>query len=103
MKQFLTLAFVFSIGTLALSNTLQAQKIGYVSADELIVLMPEAAKVDTQLNEYQQSLYENARDLQTSLNDAVQKFYVDSAKMSASLKEVKRTELQKQVQELSGM
>jgi outer membrane protein len=103
MKQFLTLALIFSIGTLVLPNASQAQKIGYVSADEIIVLMPEAAKVDTQLNEYQQSLYENARDLQTSLNEAVQKFYVDSAKMSASLKEVKRTELQKQVQELSGM
>lgn len=104
MKHFITLALIISIGTLGLSHTSQAQgKIGYVSADEIIVLMPEAAKVDTQLNEYQQSLYLNAQDMQSTLNQAVQKFYVDSAKMSASLKEVKRTELQKQVQELSGM
>ena len=40
---------------------------------------------------------------QTALNEAVQKFYKDSATMSASLKEVKRTDLQKQVQDLSGM
>ena len=104
MKQFITLALIISIGAFGLSNTSQAQnKIGYISADEIIVLMPEAAKVDTQLNEFQQSLYMNAQDMQATLNQSVQKFYVDSAKMTASLKEVKRTELQKQVQELSGM
>jgi outer membrane protein len=64
--------------------------------------MPEAAKVDSQLNQYQQSLYQNAQDKQTALNEAVTKFYKDSLSMTASLKEVKRTELQKQVQELSG-
>lgn len=89
---------------LGLANISQAQvKIGYLSADEIIVLMPEAAKVDTQLNEYQQSLYQNAQEMQVALNEAVQKFYADSAKMTASMKEVKRTELQKQVQDLSGM
>lgn len=104
MKQFITLALVIIIvGTLGLSNPVQAQtKIGYVSADEIIVLMPEAAKVDTQLNEYQQSLYLNAQDKQAALNDAVAKFYKDSATMTASLKEVRRKDLQGKVQELSG-
>ena len=64
--------------------------------------MPEAAKVDTQLNQYQQSLYQNAQDKQNAFNDAVAKFYKDSVTMNPSLKEVKRTELQKQVSELSG-
>ena len=102
MKKVITLALIIAgIGSL---NSTQAQtKIGYLSADEIIVLMPEAAKVDSQLNEYQQSLYQNAQEMQATLNQAVQKFYVDSAKMTASLKEVKRTELQKQVQDLSGM
>ncbi|MEO6456117.1 MAG: OmpH family outer membrane protein [Ginsengibacter sp.] len=102
MKKFITLALI--IGTvLGSANISQAQKIGYLSADEIIVLMPEAAKVDTQLNEYQQSLYLNAQEMQATLNEAVQKFYADSGKMTVSMKEVKRTELQKQVQELSGM
>ncbi len=64
--------------------------------------MPEAAEVQIQLDSYQKSLYQNAQDKQTALNEAVQKFYKDSLGMSASLKEVKRTELQKQVQDLSG-
>ena len=91
MKKFITLALIIA-GILGLANTVQAQKIGYLSADEIIVLMPEAAKVDTQLNEYQQSLYLNAQSKQAELNDAVAKFYKDSATMSASLKEVKRTD-----------
>src|SRR5665811_84711 len=66
-------------------------------------LMPEAAAVQTQLDEYQQSLYKNADDQRQALNDAVQKFYKDSSTMSPSLKEVKRTDLQKQVQDLSGI
>ena len=102
MKKFITLGLI-TMGIFGLSNTTKAQgKIGYISADEIIVLMPEAAKVDTQLNQYQQSLYQNAQDKQNAFNEAVAKFYKDSATMNPSLKEVKRTELQTQVQELSG-
>jgi outer membrane protein len=103
MKHFVTLALIIVTGILGTTNTSQAQsKIGYISADEIIALMPEAARVDTQLNQYQQSLYQNAQDKQAELNDAVAKFYKDSATMTASLKEVKRRDLQSKVQELSG-
>src|ERR1035437_10034317 len=102
MKKFITLGLI-TMGIFGLSNTTNAQiKIGYISADEIIALMPEAAKVDTALNQYQQSLYQNAQDKQNTFNEAVAKFYKDSATMNPSLKEVKRTELQKTVQELSG-
>lgn len=102
MKKFITLGLI-TMGIFGLSNTTKAQiKIGYISADEIIVLMPEAAKVDTQLNQYQQSLYQNAQDKQNAFNEAVAKFYKDSVSMNPSLKEVKRIELQKTVQELSG-
>ena len=101
MKQFLTILFI-SAGIFGFSNAANAQKIGFISADEIIQLMPEAATVQIELDQYQKSLYQNAQDKQTSLNESVQKFYKDSSTMSASLKEVKRTELQKQVQDLSG-
>jgi outer membrane protein len=100
MKKFLTILFI-SAGIFGFSNV-NAQKIGYISADEIIQLMPEAASVQKDLDQYQQSLYQNAQDKKAAFDEAVQKFYKDSASMSASLKEVKRTELQKQVQELSG-
>jgi outer membrane protein len=102
MKKFVSIVLI-SVGLFGFSNIANAQKIGYISADEIIQLMPEAATVQQQLDEYQQSLYKNADDQKTALNDAVQKFYKDSATMSPSLKEVKRGDLQKQVQDLSGM
>lgn len=102
MKKFITLGLI-TISIFGLSNTTKAQgKIGYISADEIIVLMPEAAKVDTQLNQYQQALYAAAQEQQNSFNDAVAKFYKDSLTMTASVKEVTRTNLQNQVQALSG-
>lgn len=102
MKKFITLGLI-AMGIFGILNTGKAQvKIGYISADEIIVSMPEAAKVDTALNQFQQSLYQNAQDKQNAFNDAVARFYKDSATMNPSLKEVKRNELQKQVQELSG-
>lgn len=82
--------------------TTNAQKIGYISADEIIQLMPEAATVQSQLDQYQQSLYQNAQEKQQALNDAIQKFLKDSATLSASMKEVRRNDLQKQQQELAG-
>lgn len=101
MKQFLTILFI-SAGIFGFSTKTNAQKIGYISADEIIQLMPEAATVQQQLDQYQQSLYQNAQEKQNALNEAIQKFVKDSATMSASLKEVKRSDLQKQSQELAG-
>lgn len=101
MKQFLTILFI-SAGIFGFSNAVNAQKIGYISADEIIQLMPEAATVQSELDQYQKSLYQNAQDKKAAFDEAVQKFYKDSSAMSASLKEVKRTELQKQVSDLSG-
>ena len=101
MKQFLTILLI-SAGIFGFSTTTNAQKIGYISADEIIQLMPEAATVQQQLDQYQQSLYQNAQDKQNAFNESLQKFVKDSSTMSPSLKEVKRTDLQKQSQELAG-
>lgn len=100
MKQFLTILFL-SAGIFGFTSA-NAQKIGYISADEIIQLMPEAHTVQAELDQYQQSLIQNSEDKRAAFNEAVQKFYKDSASMSASLKEVKRTELQKQVADLGA-
>lgn len=102
MKQFLTILLI-STGIFGFSVTTNGQKIGYISADEIIQLMPEAATVQTQLDQYQQSLYQNAQEKRDALNDAIQKFVKDSTTMNASLKEVRRGDLQKQSQELAGI
>ena len=102
MKQFLTILLI-SAGIFGFSTNASAQKIGYISADQIIQLMPEAAAVQTQLDQYQQSLYQNAQEKRDALNDAIQKFVKDSATMSPSLKEVKRGDLQKQSSDLAGI
>ena len=102
MKKTLTLLAIAFITLFGSFSSKAQNKIGYISADEIIVLMPEAAKVDTELNKYQQALYQAAQDQQAELNEAVQKFYKDSTTMSAQLKEVKRKELQGKIQELNG-
>ncbi|MEO6683263.1 MAG: OmpH family outer membrane protein [Ginsengibacter sp.] len=101
MKQFLTILLI-SAGIFGFTNAANAQKIGYISADDIIQLMPEAAKVQADLDDFQQSLYLNAQEKNAAFEEAVAKFVKDSATMSASLKEVKRNELQKQSMELSG-
>lgn len=94
MKQFLTFLFI-SAGILGFT-TANAQKIGYISADEIIQLMPEARTVQDELDQYRESLYQNADDKRAAFDEAVQKFFKDSTTMSPSMKEVKRLELQKQ-------
>ncbi len=102
MKKFITLVLI-AISITGFTNSTKAQgKIGYISADEVMVSMPEAAKIDTQLNQFQQALYQAAQDRKTAFDEAVAKFYTDSAKMTASVKEVKRGELQQQVTQLGG-
>jgi len=68
-------------------------KIGYINTDVLISLMPEAAKVDSQLREYQQSLQVQGQTLQIEADKKRDDFFKDSATLSASMKEIRRDEL----------
>jgi outer membrane protein len=88
MKKLL-FAVVMSIGFLGAS----AQKIGYINSDELIAQMPEAAKAQTQLAEYQQALAQQGQDMMTDLKIKDSTFSKDSAKFSPSIREIKRKEL----------
>lgn len=83
------------VGAMALSMfTATAQnKIGYINTDELISTMPEAAKAQTELQEFQASLGQNYQDLNAELNAKDSSFIKDSARLSASMKEIKRKEL----------
>jgi len=69
------------------------QKVGYISIDELIGVMPEAAKADAELKEYQASLAQQGQDLMQELTDKDSAFVKDSTKLTNSMKEIKRNEL----------
>ncbi len=102
MKKVLSVLMV-ALGIAAFSQSAKAQtKIGYISFNEIVALMPEAKKADSALVQFRDALIQSAQDKETALNDAINKFNADSAKMTAAVKEVKRKELQQKLTELQG-
>lgn len=77
-------------------------KIGYINTDELISIMPEAAKADGELKDYQQSLYQQGEDMNKEANEKTAKFFKDSSSMTPSIKEIKRNELAKLIAQVQN-
>ncbi|HEY0433564.1 MAG TPA: OmpH family outer membrane protein, partial [Chitinophagaceae bacterium] len=72
MKKFLSLG-VLAISLLAASTSSAQNKIGYIRIDDVIGLMPEAAKLDTVLQKFQSD------SLNLTFNNLVQEYqYKDS-------------------------
>jgi len=95
----LFLAGVMAVGIFSASAQ---TKIGYISLDELIGVMPEAGKADAELKDYQASLGQQGQDLMKELGTKDSLFVRDSAKLSASMKEIKRNELIALYQRVQG-
>lgn len=102
MKKFFTVV-LFASGLMMVAANVQAQtKIGYISSQEVIGIMPETRKADTALTEYRNALLASAQDKQTAFYAAYEKFAKDSATMSEAVKSVKKQELNKLSTELGG-
>ncbi len=84
---------VAAVMALAIFSAGAQNKIGYINTQELISFMPEAAKADTELNEYQASLQKQGEDLAKEADDKANQFVLDSAKLTPSMKEIKRGEI----------
>ena len=82
-----------SLIVLSMYGASAQQKIGYINTDELISVMPEAEKADAELKEYQASLSQQGQDLMKELGDKDSLFVRDSAKLSPSMREIKKNEL----------
>jgi outer membrane protein len=102
MKKFLTAAFITVIALVTTGQVNAQGKIGYISTQELVSILPETAKADSNLQQYRTALIQNAQEKQTSLESAIEKFNKDSATMSTSVKDVKRGELQKMLNDLQS-
>lgn len=99
MKKFFVLAAIATALVAAQPVTAQS-KIGYISTEELISVMPETVKADSNLTQFRNALYQNAQEKQNALETAIGKFNKDSATMTQARKDVQRTELQKMLQDL---
>lgn len=90
----LIVAVVVCISVFGLTGTAGAQsKIGYISTEELIGVMPEAEKADAELKDYQTSLQQQGNDYLTELNEKDSIFVRDSAKLSPAARELRRNDL----------
>ena len=102
MKKLFTIAAVAMIMFIAATPATAQTKIGYISSEELITIMPETAKADSNLQQFRSALIQMAQEKQNALETAIEKFNKDSATMTAARKEVQRTELQKMLGDLQG-
>ena len=101
MKHFFTV-LLLSAGVFFANTDVKAQKIGYISLQEIIATMPEGRKADTALQQHYDALVANATDKQNALQSDLQKFIKDSVTMPVATKDVKRRDLQARTQELAG-
>lgn len=101
MKKFFTVV-LFASGLLAAAQVNAQSKFGYISSQELVSVMPETKKADSALTEFRNALIQNATEKQNAFYAAVEKFNKDSATYTEAVKTVKRTDLVKMNQELSG-
>lgn len=102
MKKFFTAALMV-LGLALATNQASAQvKIGYVSSQDLLGIMPETKDAQTKLEQLRTALIQNAQEKEAKLNADIEKFNKDTASMSEAVKTVKRAELQKTYQELAG-
>jgi len=101
MKRIFTVLFI-ALGLFAATSAQSQMKIGYISTQDLISVMPETKIADSNLTQLQNALIQNAQEKEAKLNADIEKFNKDSTTMSEAVKTVKRSELQKLYQELAG-
>ena len=99
MMKKLIVAAVFALG---IFNASAQNKLGYINTDELIGVMPEAEKADAELKEYQAYLGQQGQDMMKLLGEKDSLFVRDSAKLSPTMKDIKRKELIELYQKVQG-
>ncbi len=92
----LIVASVMALGFLGASAQ---TKIGHINFEELMSAMPELAKIEIELKEYQTSLAEQGQEKNKVADDRAAQFVKDSATFSESKKEIIRGEIIKLYQD----
>lgn len=88
------LVAVLLILGIIIANNIQAQnKIGYISLQELVSVMPEYKAAATDLQDYQKALEQQGTDYQMEFYRKDSLFKADSSKWNGSMKDIKRKEL----------
>lgn len=102
MKKVTTLVLTV-MALMVFSNNVKAQnKIGYISVDELLSVMPETKKVQNELASYDSSLQINYTETLKEYLSKDSSYKADSVKLSPALRKAKEADLDKLVGELNN-
>ncbi|OQP67043.1 hypothetical protein A3860_01400 [Niastella vici] len=101
MKKFFTVT-LFALGLVVAGEVKAQSKIGYISSQELVSVMPETKKADSTLQDLRQVLIQSYTEKQNAFYAAIDKFNKDSVNYTAAVKSVKKNDLSKMGQDLSG-
>ena len=102
LKRTMKKLIVVCVIALGVFSATAQNKIGYINTEELIGMMPEAEKIDGELKEFQASLAQQGQDMMKELGDKDSLFVRDSAKLTATMKDIKRGELIQLYQRVQG-
>jgi len=91
MKKVL-LALALFVGTASIATA--QQKIGHINADELLQMMPETKKAQTELEVYGRQLEKDLTDMETELQNKIDSFRANEKMMTTLARETKTKELQ---------
>lgn len=85
---------LFVVCGLLIGNIASAQmKIGYINSAELLNLMPEIKKANTDIETYQKSFVDQLQQLQTEGQNKLQAYNAGEKTMTDAVKEAKQQEL----------
>ncbi|MBI2730807.1 MAG: OmpH family outer membrane protein [Sphingobacteriales bacterium] len=102
MKKVTTLVMTVMALMVFSSNTNAQNKIGYISVDEVLSVMPEVKKVQGDLASYDSSLQINYSETLKEYIAKDSSFRKDSVKLSPAMRQAKETELEKLGTELQN-
>lgn len=97
MKKFIFSSFAI-MAMLFVAGSATAQKIGYISSEDLLPYMPEAKKADSALKEYESYLSLQGDEYAKEYYRLDSIFGADSAKWTPNIKQVKKEGLVKAFQ-----
>lgn len=104
MKQFVVRSLLTAL-LMGSAAWVSAQKIGYVSVEDVIGSMPKAEEAGKQLDAYRTALLQQYTEYRQELRAKDSAYVADSLKLSKEVKEVKMEQLEslaKKVQEFEG-
>jgi outer membrane protein len=102
MKKFTTLVMAVMALVVFSSNVKAQNKIGYVSVDEVLSVMPEIKKVQNELASYDSSIQINYSETLKEYLAKDSSFKADSAKLSPAVRKAKEADLEKLATEINS-